>query len=868
MANNTTLNNENDLYSALPLRDGMIRVIDVHQNHTGHSTRFNTLSGQLRALTLSNKPKFFALSYTWGSKGKDESPYSIQLYASGGPVGIRISETAYQAISDVRDHCEGQLTLWIDTICINQNDSSEKETQIPLMREIYSNAEIVYVHLGRTESTDVALDWMTHISQRRYRGTGILGPGGEGAAERSIYILLLINFWTGKEFLNSGNTNSLTFYSKVVTRYLSLIERYTWAIGPIFKEQIMSRSPRKGLGDLNARKLLSINSLLNCPWIQRAWTWQELILARKAVIICGSKALSWDRFLLALSVLDLCSQKSETPSLEQIPLSRGSMMGTLVRTSRAYHKTNRHFPEDPNLGNLKTWCFLAEWWLRFGRPLTMKKGKASEIPTTFLDYHFKIYSVGVIIVTCVLFSPLLIGIACMIFIMVRANSPPPCPKGYFCVDIDTGPPPSVSGISISLGFNLFALLVSISILFELRKDMKNYCRLPIAFAIIPALRTRKATDPRDICYGFYGVLLAEGLGSLPSPDYQRDSRIIFREFLLDLIKWDSKALILLLDCCNYAEPSWSPDWQVSSRQSWLDEAYFFGNSAISATPTSVPYFDVTDDKLGLFVYGKQVSQAGVVWAGANLVANDLMIADAEKNTDARNLSIILEWIRNVLRLRSGQATNISLEDQVQIYEVLEKVEVLEKDDVRRGITIQTSSGRIKARARLSNGFTTWLKAIEPYAVGSETLGTEITVQQDADTSIARLKDSESISQCYEKLLASEKALEYHRKICNSIVHQRRLFIHYGPKRFQFSAGSLATEVGDTICLISGLPVPMILRKAGGFRKFTQDGHEGSAQPFLVIGPAYIPGMMKGEMWPKDVDAEPLPKDRMMQFYLV
>jgi hypothetical protein len=200
MANNTILQNENDLYSALPLRDDMIRVIDVHQNHTPHSTTANTLSGQLRVLALSDKPKFVALSYSWGSKGKDESPYNIQIYASGGIVEISIPETAYQAISDVRDHYEGQLTLWIDTICINQNDNSEKEIQIPLMREIYSNAEIVYVHLGRTESIGDAFDWMTYVSQRCYRGTGILGPGGwGGAAKRSVYTLLLMNFWTGKE---------------------------------------------------------------------------------------------------------------------------------------------------------------------------------------------------------------------------------------------------------------------------------------------------------------------------------------------------------------------------------------------------------------------------------------------------------------------------------------------------------------------------------------------------------------------------------------------------------------------------------------------------------------------------------------------
>jgi hypothetical protein len=191
MANNTTLQNEHDLYSVLPLKDDEIRVIQF--DHQGTHPTANTLSGKLRVLALSSKnPKFVALSYSWGSNRRDESPYSIQICESGSIVEISIPETAYQAISDVRDHYEGELTLWIDSVCINQNDTSEKKIQIPLMREIYSKAETVYVHLGRTESTDDAFDWMTHISQRGHLGLGILGPGGD--AEQSIDTL------TGKEF--------------------------------------------------------------------------------------------------------------------------------------------------------------------------------------------------------------------------------------------------------------------------------------------------------------------------------------------------------------------------------------------------------------------------------------------------------------------------------------------------------------------------------------------------------------------------------------------------------------------------------------------------------------------------------------------
>jgi hypothetical protein len=199
MANNTTSRDENDLYSTLPLDGRKIRVIDIYQNPVSQFPIDSTLLGQLRVVALSDKPKYVAISYAWGSRGMDNSPYSIQFYASTWLVRIRITETAYQAISDVRDHYKGQLTLWIDTICINQNDNLEKQIQIPLMGEIYSGAEIVYVHLGRTEITSDAFDWMTRISQRGYRGTGILEPAQRGSTKRSTYLLVWTNFCTGEE---------------------------------------------------------------------------------------------------------------------------------------------------------------------------------------------------------------------------------------------------------------------------------------------------------------------------------------------------------------------------------------------------------------------------------------------------------------------------------------------------------------------------------------------------------------------------------------------------------------------------------------------------------------------------------------------
>ncbi|KAF2106705.1 heterokaryon incompatibility, partial [Lophiotrema nucula] len=42
--------------------------------------------------------------------------------------------------------------LWIDAMCINQHDNTEKGTQVQMMRDIYMKASRVVVWLGKATS--------------------------------------------------------------------------------------------------------------------------------------------------------------------------------------------------------------------------------------------------------------------------------------------------------------------------------------------------------------------------------------------------------------------------------------------------------------------------------------------------------------------------------------------------------------------------------------------------------------------------------------------------------------------------------------------------------------------------------------------
>ncbi|KAL4781148.1 heterokaryon incompatibility protein-domain-containing protein [Aspergillus varians] len=93
--------------------------------------------------SLSNVPKYCALSYVWGT----DVPRH-ELYIGGKLLMAR--DNLWLALSQLKiqqlDH-EVQY-FWIDAICINQDDLSERAHQVDLMGEVYSKAEFVVSWLG------------------------------------------------------------------------------------------------------------------------------------------------------------------------------------------------------------------------------------------------------------------------------------------------------------------------------------------------------------------------------------------------------------------------------------------------------------------------------------------------------------------------------------------------------------------------------------------------------------------------------------------------------------------------------------------------------------------------------------------------
>ena len=105
----------------------------------GATSQESALSCSLLHTNFTEIPHYEALSYEWGSP-----LFTKSLQVDGA--NLRIGENLHEALVHIR--LARDCILWIDAVCINQNDLAERQYQVGLMDSIYHRAERVLVWLG------------------------------------------------------------------------------------------------------------------------------------------------------------------------------------------------------------------------------------------------------------------------------------------------------------------------------------------------------------------------------------------------------------------------------------------------------------------------------------------------------------------------------------------------------------------------------------------------------------------------------------------------------------------------------------------------------------------------------------------------
>lgn len=235
-------------FSFKPLSKGEIRFIDLHPGEPEDPITLSINNGPFGAI------KFTAISYCWGS---DEKPCRVRC---GHGTSTRDSEAISFAVAPkatgvlpvtrnlhnllvaLRDK-EFYHTLWIDSLCINQEDLDEKTEQVKQMHLIYDNAMSTVVYLGEPDK------------------------------ETSFAMM-------GAKFLATVKDRG----KDQVPEHLPDLRGW----GPWMPEDYVDM-------------WIAFTNLLDRQWFKRVWVIQEIILSRAVLVQIGRLKLQWS------IIIDACT---------------------------------------------------------------------------------------------------------------------------------------------------------------------------------------------------------------------------------------------------------------------------------------------------------------------------------------------------------------------------------------------------------------------------------------------------------------------------------------------------------------------------------------------------------------------------------
>jgi hypothetical protein len=252
-------NDRSSLYRPLSDTSPEIRLLTLRAANSTHAT----IECGLHCAFLDDKPEYTAISYVWGDPSITEN---IVVEGCVLPVTVNLAS----ALRHLRT-VFGQITLWADAICINQDDNSERTHQIQHMRSIYRQAMKVMSFLGQEE------DDSTYAIKTMKRMASALDTG-LGDATHS----WLRDF---SELCRSDDPDQ-TQNTKIPNRAWNAIDK------------ILSRT-----------------------YWSRVWILQEVALASYLYFLCGMEMLRWDELaLVSTACMSLGDRKGEEPPVFMDPI--------------------------------------------------------------------------------------------------------------------------------------------------------------------------------------------------------------------------------------------------------------------------------------------------------------------------------------------------------------------------------------------------------------------------------------------------------------------------------------------------------------------------------------------------------------------
>ena len=202
-------------------------------------------------------PQYDALSYTWATDSGDNKR-SRAVKCDGRR--IKITKNCKRALCELRYHDKARL-LWVDAICIDQENDQERGHQVGLMQKIYSQANEVLIWLGEaSEETDTDTP------------------------------LLISDLY-------------LRYMTRMVAEMRELESNYKEPTSSSLYRHLVREEEKMRLDNTKSSLLRGLLHIHSRPWWGRIWVLQEAALSKAAILICSQQTARYSDVLYFHHVL-------------------------------------------------------------------------------------------------------------------------------------------------------------------------------------------------------------------------------------------------------------------------------------------------------------------------------------------------------------------------------------------------------------------------------------------------------------------------------------------------------------------------------------------------------------------------------------
>ena len=260
-------------HERLRLSGNFMRLLQIQGG-----TKKDVISLRITQYANHRRPAYAAISYTWGPNPKHLSntrnkprhgasivaitdPYSRLIRVNGRPFRVRIN--LWNLLYHLRQRGESRF-LWVDALCIDQENLEERNFHVQRMSKVYADAVITFVWLG-----------LPSEDRRQARCLEFIAEMARSA----------------RRYLQAS-PNSYHAMASFVEAYLN---------------------------DRLTQRWLKLLELCKGNYWTRTWIIQEFVEAGKLEVLCGLASLNWEDFEEVVRMIRAIIQES-TIMASQPPL--------------------------------------------------------------------------------------------------------------------------------------------------------------------------------------------------------------------------------------------------------------------------------------------------------------------------------------------------------------------------------------------------------------------------------------------------------------------------------------------------------------------------------------------------------------------